>query len=161
MCKETNKICQAEYKWKKDLDKIKKDRIKDLHPSIKMMIENASAIQCDKVRKLSQNSLSLCNSKTHSDLDIQLHQLFKDADMGDLIFAEGVSTNMLAGIFTRVQNLAPGPFFPFSFSKATAISSNSKKDRSLLLEIYSSTKGGLIKSIDDVKSLAKTTVTVP
>jgi len=54
-----------------------------------------------------------------------------------------------------------GTFSPFSFSKATAISINSKKDRSLLLEIYSSTKGGLIKSIDNTKSSAKTTVTVP
>ncbi len=68
---------------------------------------------------------------------------------------------MWAGIFTRVQKSAPGPFSPFSFSEATAISSNSEKDRSLLLEIYSSMKGGLIKSIDDVKSSAKTTVTVP
>jgi hypothetical protein len=99
--------------------------------------------------------------KTHDSLDIQLHQLFEDAGMGDVIFSEGVLTNMWAGIFTQVHKLAPGPFSPFSFSKATAISSNSKKDRSLLLEIYSSTKGGLIKSINDVKSLAKTTVTVP
>ncbi len=41
------------------------------------------------------------------------------------------------------------------FSEETALSSNSEKDRSLLLEIYSSTKGGLIKRIDDVKSSAK------
>ncbi len=161
MCKETNKICQAECKWKKDLEKIKKDRTKDLHPSIKMMIKNGSAIEQDKAGELSKNFLSLYNSKTHCSLDIQLHQLFEDAGMGDIIFAEGVSTNMWAGIFTRVHKLAPGPFSPLSFSKATAISSNSKKDRSLLLEIYSSTKGGLIKSFDDVKSLAKTTVTVP
>ena len=68
---------------------------------------------------------------------------------------------MWAGIFTRIQKSAPGPFSPFSFSEETALSTNSEKDRSLLLEIYSSTKGGLIKSIDDVKSSAKTTVTVP
>jgi len=57
--------------------------------------------------------------------------------------------------------LAPGTFSPFSFSEESALSTKSKKDRSLLLEIYSSTKGGLIKSIDDVKSSAKTTVMVP
>jgi hypothetical protein len=161
VCKETNKIRQAEYEWKKDVDEIKKDRTKDLHPSIKMMIKNASAIKHDKAGDLGENFLSLYNSKTHGGLDIQLHQLFKDAGMGDIVFAEGVSTNMWAGIFTRVQKSAPDPFSPFSFSEATAISSNSEKDRSLLLEIYSLTKGGLIKSIDNIKSLAKTTVTVP
>jgi hypothetical protein len=84
----------------KDLDKISKDRMKDLHPSIKMMIKNASVIKRNKAGKLSNNFLSLYNSKTHGNLDIQLHQLFKDAGMGDVIFAEGVSTKMWAGIFT-------------------------------------------------------------
>jgi hypothetical protein len=120
-----------------------------------MMIKNAYAIKRDKAGELSKDFLSLYISKTHG-----LHQLFEDADMGDFIFSEGVSTNMWAGIFTQVQKLAPGPFSPSSFNKATAISCNSEKDRSLLLEIYSSTKGGLNKSIDDVKFLAKTTVMV-
>jgi len=124
------------------------------------MIENASAIKCDKVGELGE-TFSLYNSKIHGGLDIQLHQLFEDADMGDVGFAEGVSTNIRAGIFTRIQKSAPGPFSPFSFSKETMLSTNSKKDRSLLLKIYSLTKGGLIKSVDDVKSSAKTTVTVP
>ncbi len=142
MFKETNKIIQAKYKWKKDLNKIKKDRTKDLHPSIKMMIKNVSAIKRNKAGELSKNFLSLYSSKRNGCLDIQLHQLFKDLGMGDFVFAEGVSTNMWAGIFKQVHKSAPGPFSPFSFSKATAISSNSKKDRSLLLEIYSSTKRG-------------------
>ena len=124
------------------------------------MIENASAIKCDKVGELGE-TFSLYNSKTHGSLDIQLHQLFEDADMGDVGFAEGVSTNIRAGIFTRIQKSAPGPFSPFSFSEETMLSTNSKKDRSLLLKISSLTKGGLIKSVDDVKSSAKMTVTVP
>ena len=81
VCKETNKICQAEYEWKKDLDKIKKDRMKDLHPSIKIMIENTSVIERDMAGELSKDFLSLYNSKIHGNLDIQLHQLFKDAGM--------------------------------------------------------------------------------
>jgi hypothetical protein len=40
VCKETNKIRQAEYDWKRDADKTKKDRTKDLHPSIKSMEQN-------------------------------------------------------------------------------------------------------------------------
>jgi hypothetical protein len=71
--KETNKIHQAEYEWKKDVDKVKKDRTKELHPSIKMMIEDASAIKRNTAGELGENFLSLYNSKTHGGLDIQLH----------------------------------------------------------------------------------------
>jgi len=161
VCEETNKIRQAEYNWKRDADETKKDRTKDLHLSIKSLIENPSAIERDKAGELGENFLSLYNSKTHSGLDIQLHQLFEDAGMGYVGFAEGVSTNMWAGIFPRIQKLAPGAFSPFSFSKESALSTKSEKNRSLLREIYSLTKGGLIKSINDVKSSAKMTVTVP
>ena len=161
VCKETNRIRQAEYDWKKDVDETKKDRTKDLHPSIKLMIENASATVRDNAGELGEKFMSLYNMKTHGGLDIELHQLFEDKGMGDVGFAEGVATNIWAGIFTRTQKSTPGAFFPFSFSEQTALSSKSDKDRSLLLEIYSSTKGGLIKSIDDVKASAKTTVSVP
>jgi hypothetical protein len=101
--------------------KLRKTGTKDLHPSIKMMIKNVSTIKCNKAGELGENFLSLYNSKTHCGLDIQLHQLFEDAGMGNVVFAEGVSTNMWAGIFMQVQKSAPGPFSPFSFSKATAI----------------------------------------
>jgi hypothetical protein len=84
--------------------------------------------------------MSLYNMKTHGGLDIELHQLFEDKGMGDVGFAEGVATNMWAGIITRTQKSTPGAFSPFSFSEQTALSTKSDKDRSLLLEIYSSTK---------------------
>jgi hypothetical protein len=42
-----------------------------------------------------------------------------------------------------------------------AIGGDNDKDRSLLIKIFFSVKGGLMKSMDKVKSLAKTTVTVP
>ncbi len=48
VCKETNKIQLVEYEWKKESNKVKKDRTKDLHPSIKNMIENASAMERNK-----------------------------------------------------------------------------------------------------------------
>jgi hypothetical protein len=144
-------VCQAEYKWKEDFDEIKKDKTKDLHPSIKMMIKNASTIERNKAGKLGETFLSLYNSKTHGGPDTQLHQLFHDTGMGAIVYAEGVSTNMWAGNFTRVQKMASGPSPPFSFSEKTAISGNNEKDSSLLLEIYSTIYLGLIKSIDDVK----------
>jgi hypothetical protein len=84
VCKETNKIQLAEYEWKKESNKVEKDRTKDLHPSIKNMIENASATKQDKLGELCKKVLSLYNSKTHGGLDIQLHQLFNDIRMGNV-----------------------------------------------------------------------------
>jgi hypothetical protein len=81
--------------------------------------------------------------------------------MRDVIFAEGISTSVWAGIFTRVHKSAPGPFSPFSFSKMKAIRGYDDKDRSLLIEIFSSAKRGLMKSMDEVKASAKTSATVP
>jgi hypothetical protein len=61
--------------------------------------------------------------KTHGGLDIELHQLFEDKGMGGIGFAEGVATNIWAGIFMRTQKSTPGAFSPFSFSEQTALSS--------------------------------------
>jgi hypothetical protein len=125
------------------------------------MIENMSVTVCDNAGELGEKFMSLYNMKTHGGPNIELHQLFEEEGMGDVGFAEGVATNMWAGIFMRTQKLTPGTFPPISFSEQRAFSSKSDKDRPLLLEIYSSTKRGLIKSIDDIKSSAKMTVTVP
>jgi hypothetical protein len=100
VCEETNKIRQAEYDWKRDMDETKKDRTKDLHPSIKLMIENASATVRDNAGELGEKFMSLYNMKTHRGLNIELHQLFEDNGMGDVGFAEGVATNIWAGILT-------------------------------------------------------------
>ena len=34
ICKETNRVRLKEYKWKKEMDEVKKDRTKDLDPSV-------------------------------------------------------------------------------------------------------------------------------
>ena len=43
VCEETNKIRLREYKWKKDLDEVKKDSKKDIHPLALQMLMNASS----------------------------------------------------------------------------------------------------------------------
>jgi hypothetical protein len=116
-CKETNRIRKQEYKRLKDHDDVKKDRTKDLHASIKILIKNASTATRGKSGELCLGFISLYNSKTHEGLDIQLHQLFEDAGMGDVVFAKGVSTNLWAGNIGRAHKSAPGAFSPFSFSK--------------------------------------------
>jgi hypothetical protein len=81
--------------------------------------------------------------------------------MGDVTFAGGISTNIWAGFFTRNHKSAPGPFSPFLFSEMKAIRGDNNKDHFLLIKIFSLARGGLMKSMEEVKSLAKTTVTVP
>jgi hypothetical protein len=160
-CKETNRIHKQEYERLKDNDNLKKDRTKDLHPSIKIIIENASASTHNKSGELCLDFISLYNSKTHGGLDIQLHQLFEDAGMGNVVFAEGVLTNLWAGNIGRAHKSASGAFSPFSFSKMKALTaSGNNRDRSLLINIYLVQKGGLMKNIDNVKASAKTTVSV-
>jgi hypothetical protein len=145
----------------KGIQQSEKYRTKDLHPSIKNMIENASATEQDKQGELYKKILSFYNSKMHGGLDIQVHQLFDDARTGNITFAMGILTNIWAGIFARVHKSSPGPFSPFLFSKTKAIGGDNNKDQSLLFKIFSSAKGGLMKIMDEVKALAKTTVTVP
>jgi hypothetical protein len=62
-CKEKNRICKQEYERLKDNDDLKKDRTKDLHPSIKIMIENASTSTRNKSGELCSDFISLYNSK--------------------------------------------------------------------------------------------------
>jgi hypothetical protein len=125
------------------------------------MIKNALATERDKLGELCEKILSLYNSKANGGLDIQLHQLFDNVRMGNVTFAEGISTNIWAGILTRIHKSAPGLFSSFFlFSEMKGIGGDNNNDRSLLIEIFSLAKGGLMKSMDKVKSLAKTTVTV-
>jgi hypothetical protein len=150
-----------EYGWKKETDEVKKDRTKDLDPSVKQMIENASATEKDEAGELCKYFISLYNGKTHGGFDIKLHQLFKNDRMREVVFAKGVTTNLWAGIFKRSHKSVPGAFSPFSFSKMKPLSSSDSKDRLLLIDIFLRQKGGLMRNLDDVKASAKMRVLVP
>ena len=161
ICKETNRVRLKEYKWKKEMDEVKKDRTKDLDPSVRRMIENDSATEKDKSGDLCPDFIALFNSKTHGGFDIKLHQLFENDGMKEAVFPEGVTTNLWVGLFKRMHKSAPGAFSHFSFSKMKPLSSSNNKDRSLLIDIFSGQKGGLMRNLDDVKASAKMTVSVP
>jgi hypothetical protein len=60
----------AKYEWKKESYEVKKDKTKDLQPSIRNMIENASTTERDKQGELCKKFLSLYNSKMHGGLVI-------------------------------------------------------------------------------------------
>jgi hypothetical protein len=128
VCGETNKICLREYEWKKDLDGVNKDRTKDIYPSILQMLMNPSSSHSKQAGHLCEDFISLYNSKTHGGLDIKLCQLFKNNGHGEVVFSEGVSTNIWVGILCRIHKAIPGAFSPFSFSKMQPISTNKEKD---------------------------------
>jgi hypothetical protein len=98
VCKKTNKIMLKEYEWKKENEEIKKDRTKEIHASILQMMMNVSSYESDQPRVLCDNFISLYNSKTHGRLDIKLRQMFENNGLGEVVFPEGVSTNLWAGI---------------------------------------------------------------
>ena len=160
-CEETNKIRLKEYEWRKETEETKKDRTKDLHASIQQMLTNASSSDSEQPGVLCDDFISLYNSKTHGGLDIKLRQMFENDGLGEVVFPEGVSTNLWAGIVGRIHKAAPGAFSPFSFSEMLPLSSNEDKDRSLLIEIFAGKQGGLTRNLDDVKASAKMTVSVP
>jgi hypothetical protein len=87
--------------------------------------------------------------------------MFENDGLGEVVFPEGVSTNLWAGIIGRVHKAAPGAFSPFSFSEMQPLSSNEDKDQSLLIEIFAGKQGGLTRNPNDVKASAKMTVAVP
>jgi hypothetical protein len=155
ICKETDRVRLKEYEWKKKTDEVKKDRTKDLDPSVQRMIENASATEKDKSGDLCPDFIALFNSKPHGGFDIKLHQLFENDGMKEVVFPEGVATNLWVGLFKRTHKSAPGAFSPFSFSKIKPLSSSDDKDRSLLIDIFSVQKGGLMRNLDNVKASAK------
>lgn len=160
-CEETNKIRLKEYEWKKETEETKKDRTKDLHASIQQMLTNASSSDSEQPGVLCDDFISLYNSKTHGGLDIKLRQMFENDGLGEVVFPEGVSTNLWAGIVGRIHKAAPGAFSPFSFSEMLPLSSSEGNDRSLLIEIFAGKQGGLTRNLDDVKASAKMTVSVP
>jgi hypothetical protein len=45
VCKETNRYCQKEYEWKKTAMRSRKTKQKEIHPSIRQMLESASATE--------------------------------------------------------------------------------------------------------------------
>jgi hypothetical protein len=81
--------------------------------------------------------------------------------MKEVVFLEGVATNLWVGLFKRTHKSAPRAFSPFSFSEMKLLSSSNDKERSLLIDIFSGQKGGLMRNLDNVKASAKMTVLVP
>jgi hypothetical protein len=138
----------------------KKDRLKDLHPSIKHMLKMASATNSDHIGELWDACKSFYNSKNHGAADIQLHQLMEDKGFGDAVLGKAVSMTLWSGNFTRPNPSAPGVLSPFSFKEQEPLGS-SQRNRSLILSMIMNAKGDLSKSINYIKASSKVETTVP
>jgi hypothetical protein len=108
VCEKTNEIRIKEFEWKKETEETKKDRTKEIHASILQMMMNTSSTKNDQPGVLCKDFISLYNSKTHGGLDIKLCRMFENDGLGEVVFPEGVSTNLWAGIIGRVHKAAPG-----------------------------------------------------
>jgi hypothetical protein len=94
VCEKTNEIRIKEYKWKKETKETKKDRTMEIHASILQILTNASSTKSDQPGALFDDFILLYNSKTHGGHDIKLRQMFKIDGLGEVVFPEGVSTNL-------------------------------------------------------------------
>ena len=94
VCEKTNEIRIKEYKWKKETKETKKDRTKEIHASILQMLTNASSTKSNPPGALFDDFILLYNSKTHGGHDIKLRQMFENNGLGEVVFPEGVSTNL-------------------------------------------------------------------
>jgi hypothetical protein len=84
----------------------KKNRIKDLHPSIMHILKMVSATDKDTIGELYDNFKLFFNSKNHDAADIQLHRLMEDKNLSDVMFSKGVA--MRSGQAT-LQGQTPWP----------------------------------------------------
>ncbi len=103
---------------------LKKDRIKDLHPTIKHMMKMASATDCNYSGELGEGLKSFFNSKNHGVADIQLHHLMEDKGFSDASFIKGMTISLWSGRFTQANPSVTGASSPFSFSEMNPLSNN-------------------------------------
>jgi hypothetical protein len=112
---EANSFKQEEIKLKGEEDKKKKDQIKEMHPSISLMILMASAIKPDIQGECADSFKSLYNSKNHCYADLELHQQFEAKGFHNVEFAESTTLALWSGLLRRSNPTGPSNCTPFAF----------------------------------------------
>ncbi len=98
----------------KEIDvELKKDRTKDLYPTIKHMLKIASATDCNHSGEIGEGLKSFFNSKNHGAANIQMHHLMEDKGFSDIFFSKGMTISSWSGHFTRAIPSVPGAFSPY------------------------------------------------
>ena len=112
---EANQLKRKEIKQCKDETEEKKDRIKDLHPSIAHMMLMASSPDSQFIGEHPESFKSFFNSKTQAYADLELNKLFKERDIFNVGFAEGTVLALYTGHLRRSNPTAPSNCTPFAF----------------------------------------------
>ncbi len=154
-----NVLKQEEIKLKGEEDKKKKNRIKDMHPSISNMILMASAVEPDIQGKYADSFKAFYNSKNHGYADMELHHQFEVKGIHNVGFAEGKVLALWSGLLKRSNPMGPSNCTPFAFRELQPANMN-QKSRSLIC-IMINQKGGLAQSAEEIKTKAKQDVAAP
>jgi hypothetical protein len=156
---EANVLKQKEINLKGEEDDKKKDRIKDMHPSISDMILMVSAVKHDIQGDYVRSFKAFYNSKNHGYTDMELHHQFDAKGFHNVGFVEGTVLALWLGQIKRSNPTAPSNCTPFAFQEPQPANMN-KKSRSLICTMINQ-KGGLAQSAEEIKTKAKQDVAAP
>ncbi len=98
---------QKEISLKGEEDDMKKDRIKDMHPSISNVILMASAVKNDIQGDYIKSFKAFYNRQNHGYVDMELHHQFDAKGFHNVGFAEGTVLALWLGLLKRSNPTAP------------------------------------------------------
>ena len=156
---EANLLKRKEIKQRKDESEEKKDRIKDMHPTISNMILMASSADSQFPGEHPDSFKSFFNSKTQAYADLELNNLFEERDIYNVGFAEGTVLALYTGHLRRSNPTAPSNCTPFAFRELQA-AQMTQKSRSIICTMITH-KGNATHSADELKAKAKQDVVAP
>ncbi len=156
---EANLLKRKEIKLQGDKEDKKKDRIKDMHPSIPHMILMASAANHNIQGKYAESFKAFYNSKNHGYTDMELHHQFDAKGFYNVGFAEGTVPALWSGLLKRSNPTAPSKCNPFAFGELQPANMN-QKSRSLICTMINQ-KGGLAQRAEVIKMKAKQDMAAP
>ncbi len=98
---EAHVLKRKEIKQRDKESKQKKDRTKDMHPSILNMILMAFSTDSKFIGEYTESFKSFFNSKTQGYTDLELHHQFEDQGIHNVGFAEGTVLALYSGHLKR------------------------------------------------------------
>ena len=156
---EAYQLKRKEIKQRKEESEEKKDRIKDMHPSISNMMLMASSSDSQFIGEHPESFKSFFNSKTQAYADLELNKLFEEREIFNVGFAEGTVLALYTGHLRRSNPTAPSNCTPFAFRELQAAQMN-QKSRSLVCTMITH-KGNATHSAKELKAKAKQDVVAP
>ena len=155
-----NNLRRKEIERQEEKEERKKDKIKDLHISIRNMLTLASSADCDDTPlEPAESCKGFFNCKNSSQAEQELIQQFQDIGLDDVAFAQGTSQALYHGQFQFYQGSTPSNFTIFGFYEQDPLQMDKIDKRSLLLTLVSARGQG--DTLEEIKNSAKQTVRVP